>query len=400
MSGGTIESARPAASLRATRIAVLSLFLLNGVGIASWAAQVPYIKEKFALSEAVLGLALLAIAGGSVSALLFGGQIIARFGSRAITIAGAFGFCAALALLLTVPTFPLLLVVMACFGASIGAMEVALNVQAIGVEERYGRPIMSSFHALFSVGGLFGAALAGIVLSQGIAAPAHMVGVAIGLTLLAAISIGYLLPADAGQGDSGPAFALPTGPLLGLSVLAFFCLVAEGAMADWSAVYLRDRLGSDAAFAATGYAAFSIAMAAGRFGGDALRARLHAVPLVRASGALAAVGLGLSLLVPQPLVVLAGFACVGLGLSNVVPVLFTAAGRVPGVAAGTGIAAVASCGYFGFLIGPPLIGFVAQLTSLAWGLGVVVLLLALIVLLARGAARADGQAATASDPAQ
>lgn len=389
MSSGISASSRPATSLRATRLAVLSLFLLNGVGIASWAAQVPYIKDKFALSEGVLGVALLAIAAGSVSALLGGGPLVARLGSRTVTIAGAFGFCAALALLLTVPSFPLLLAVMVCFGACIGAMEVALNVQAIGVEERYGRPIMSSFHALFSVGGLLGAALAGLVLSQGIAAPAHTVAVAVALTLLTVVAMGYLLPTDSGQPESGPTIALPTGPLLGLSVLAFFCLVAEGAMADWSAVYLRERIGTDASFAAAGYAAFSVAMAAGRFGGDALRARLHATPLVRISGAVAALGLGIALLIPTPAATLAGFACVGLGLSNIVPVLFTAAGRVPGIAPGTGIAAVASCGYFGFLIGPPLIGFVAQLTTLAWGLAVVVLLLALIATLAHGAARAD-----------
>ena len=168
-------------------------------------------------------------------------------------------------------------------------------------------------------------------------------------------------------------------------------------MADWSAVYLRDHRGATPAVAAAGYAAFSVAMAAGRFGGDALRARLHAVPLVRLSGALAAFGLGVALIVARTPATLLGFACVGLGLSNVVPVLFTAAGRVPGIAPGTGIAAVASSGYFGFLIGPPAIGFVAQLTSLTGGLGVVALLLALIAILARGASGADRASAGPPD---
>lgn len=390
MTGGVLGASQPVADLRATRMAVYALFLLNGVGIASWAAHIPYVKEKFALSEGALGVALLAVAGGSVSALLFGGQIVARLGSRAVTIVGAFGFCAALPLLLIVPTFALLFPVLMLFGACIGAMEVALNVQAIGVEERYGRPIMSSFHALFSVGGLLGSALAGVALSWGVGDVPQMIAVGIGLAVLTLVAMSHLLPSDGGQPHSGPVIALPTGPLLSLGILAFFCLVAEGAMADWSAVYLRESLGTDAGFAAAGYAAFSVAMAAGRFGGDALRARIHAVPLVRWSGALAGVGLGAALLVGQPWATLLGFACVGLGLSNVVPVLFTAAGRTPGVAMSTGIAAVASFGYFGFLLGPPVIGFVAQLTTLTWGLGVVVLLLALIALLARGAARADG----------
>ncbi len=389
MSGGVGIETGPAVDTRRARWALLAIFLLNGVGIASWAAHVPTIKQKFGLSEAVLGMALLAVAVGSVGALLFGGGLVARCGSRAVTIAGAFGFCAALPLLLLAPTFPLLLPVLALFGACIGAMEVAANVQALGIEERYRRPIMSTFHALFSVGGLLGAAGAGLALARGVAPAAHLIGVALGLAALTAAGMRHLLPAAAGERHAGPAIALPTGPLVGLSVLAFFCLVAEGAMADWSAVYLRDRLGADPGFAAAGYAAFSVAMAAGRFGGDALRARLRAVPLVRASGIIAAVGLGLALIVAQPLATLAGFACVGLGLANIVPVLFAAAGRTPGAAPGAGIAAVASVGYFGFLVGPPLIGFVAQLTSLAGGLGLVVVLLALIALLARGAASAD-----------
>jgi fucose permease len=368
---------------------LLSLFLLNGVGLASWAAHVPYIKEKFALSAAALGLALLVVAVGSVAALLLGGQLVARRGSRAVTIAGGFGFCVALTLLLTVPALWMLFPVLAFFGACVGAMEVAINVEAIAVEERYGRPIMSSFHALFSVGGLLGAAVAALALKQGVSPVAHIVAVALGLAVLVVLAMPHLERTGLGQGQAAPAIALPTGPLLGLGILAFFCLVGEGAMADWSAVYLHESLGTDAGFAAAGYAAFSVAMAAGRFGGDVLRARLHAVPLVRLSGAVAAVGLGLGLLVGQPLAMLAGFACVGLGLSNVVPVLFTAAGRTPGVPTSTGVAAVASFGYFGFLIGPPVIGFVAQLTTLTWGLGVLVLFLALIALLAGGAARAD-----------
>lgn len=389
MRSGAIGAVRPSGELRAKRWAIFALFLLNGVGLASWASHVPYIKEKFALSEAVLGMALLAVAAGSVSALLLGGQLVARLGSRAVTIGGAFGFCVALSLLLVVPVFALLFPVLAFFGACIGAMEVAINVQAIGVEERFGRPIMSSFHALFSVGGLLGAAIAAFTLRAGVPPVAHMVAIAIGLAVLTVFAMPHLLPSDGEQAHDGPAIALPTGPLLGLGILAFFCLVAEGAMADWSAVYLRESLGTEASFAAAGYAAFSVAMAVGRFSGDTLRSRLHAVTLVRLSGALAAMGLGLGLLAAQPLATLAGFACVGLGLSNVVPVLFTAAGRTPGVPMSTGIAAVASFGYFGFLLGPPVIGFVAQLTTLTWGLGVLVLLLTLIALLAGGAARAD-----------
>jgi fucose permease len=164
-------------------------------------------------------------------------------------------------------------------------------------------------------------------------------------------------------------------------------MVAEGAMADWSAVYLRDALGADAGLAAAGYAAFSLTMAAGRFAGDALRARVSAARLVRLGGGTAALGLGAALLVGHPSAALIGFGCVGLGLSNVVPVLFSAAGRAPGVPTGTAIAAVASAGYAGFLAGPPVIGFVAQATTLTAGLGLVVLCLAAVAVGAGSAGR-------------
>ncbi len=375
--------------IRAARWAVLGVFLLNGVGIASWAAHVPTVKARFGLSDATLGIALLAVAIGSVSALLFGGKLVARFGSRMVVIAGEVGFCLLLAALLVAPTLPVLLVLLAGFGACIGAMEVAANVQAFTVETGYGRPIMSTFHALFSVGGLLGAAVAVYALSHGVAPALHMGIIAAVLGLLTVIGAPWLPRADLDQQEGGAALALPTGPLLGLGLLAFFCLVAEGAMADWSAVYLRDSLGTTAGFAAAGYAAFSLAMAAGRLGGDALRARLHGVPLIRISGAVAALGLGVALVVAQPYAALIGFACVGLGLANIVPVLFAAAGRVAGVAVGTGIAAVASAGYFGFLVGPPLIGFVAQATSLTGGLGLVTILMALLAVFAHGATPAD-----------
>jgi len=377
------------AGLRATRVALSALFLLNGVGIASWAAHVPFIKQRFGFSDATLGLGLLLMALGSVVALLGGAPLVARLGSRIVIGVAALVFCAALPLLMLVPVAPLLFLLLPIFGASIGAMEVAINTEAVAVEGRFARPIMSSFHALFSVGGLLGAALAALALALGVAPPAHMGVVALALVALVVIAIPYLLPAAPAREGGGSPLTLPRGPLLALGVLAFFCLVVEGAMADWSAVYLRERLGTGAAFAAAGYAAFSVAMAAGRFGGDWLRARTSAVILVRLSAMLAALGLGLSLLIAQPLAALLGFACVGLGLANIVPILFTAAGRTSGVASEIGIATVASCGYFGFLIGPPLIGFVAQATSLAWGLALVALFIAFIALLAGRAGRAE-----------
>ncbi len=372
----------PSIALRRARWATLGIFLTNGVVIASWVAHIPLIKQRFALSDGALGLTLLVIAIGSIASLLTTGGVIARVGSRMVNIVAVLLFCAILPLLLFVGSFPLLLVLLVLFGATIGAMEVAANVQAVAVEERYGRPIMSTFHALFSTGGLIGAGIASLLLSQQVDPMLHVVIVAVAMALLALATLRWLLPPEVDQMSDAPAIALPMGPLMGLGLLAFFGLVGEGAMADWSAVYLRDTLGTDAGFAAAGFAAYSLAMAVGRFSGDAIRTRFRSVALVRWSGILAAVGLSFGLLIGHPIAALLGFACVGIGLSNIVPVLFSAAGRTPGVASGTGIAAVATAGYFGFLAGPPLIGFVAQATNLTIGLGIVAVFTALIALMA------------------
>jgi len=370
---------------RAARRAVLAIFFVDGAAVATWAANVPLVKERFQLDTGVLGLTLFAIAAGSVIALVLVGGVIVRVGSRVVTSATALALCVTLSLLVLAPSFPALVAALFLFGVTQSALDVAMNSQAVAVEANYRRPIMSSFHALFSLGGLAGAGAASFFLSRGVPGEAEVLGAALVLGALGAISLGALLPAAKDDGSGGPSFALPTDFLLALGVIAFLSLLSEGAMADWSAVYLRTDFGSSAGFAATGYAAFSLAMAAGRFIGDPVRERLDAVPLLRLSGGVSALGLALGLIVGQPLAAVAGFACVGFGLANVVPVLFSAAGRARNVPTGTAIAGVATVGYLGFLAGPPIIGLLAQATTLAVGLGLVVICTALIALLAGNA---------------
>lgn len=361
---------------------MLAVFFVNGAALATWAAQVPLVKEKFRLSDDVLGLALMAIAVGSVIALLLAGAVVARVGSRATTGLATLVLCLALAALVLVPTFPLLVAALLLLGLASGTLDVAMNAQAVAVEARYRQPLMSSFHALFSLGGLVGAALASVILSAGIPGAAEVVVVSIVLAATGALAWRSLLPTHPASIPRGPIFVVPSGPLLGLGILALLSLLSEGAMSDWSAVYLRTSLGTSASFAALGYAAFSLAMAAGRLVGDPLRARLTSLPLLRLSGGIAALGLGIALVVGQPEVALIGFACVGLGLANVVPLIFSAAGHVPNVPASTAIAAVATVGYLGFVAGPPLIGFTARVATLPVGLGLVVISTAFIVPLA------------------
>ena len=284
---------------------------------------------------------------------------------------------------------PLLVVSLVLFGAMNGALDVSMNAQAVAVEKSYGRPIMSSFHAAFSLGGLAGAGGGGLIASLGVGVATHFLGVAIVIALGIVVARRALLPAeaDAGGNEEGPAFARPTRALLGLGVISFCVLLGEGAIGDWSAVYLRNTLSTGAGFAAAGYAAFSLMMVAGRITGDRLTSYLGPVRLVRLGGAVAAAGLGLSLAVGHPLVALAGFAAAGAGFSIVFPLALSAAGRTKETAAGPALAAVSTLGYTGFLAGPPIIGFLAQLSNLGAALYVVVLLSAAIVPLAGAVGR-------------
>ena len=374
---------------RAARLAVLTLFFVNGTVLSSWVPHIPLIKERLGLSEGVLGLALLGTAVGAITAMPLAGVFIARLGSQRVMRVATVAFCLSLPLPVLVPTLPFLVIALVIFGAGNGAMDVAMNAQAVGVEKAHGGAIMSSFHAFFSVGGLAGSSLGGLLLWAGVSPAIHVLLVTFVFGLVGLVALRWLWVDRAEDAEAGgPTFVRPTGPLLALGVLAFFVLVGEGAVADWSAVYLRDTLGTGAGLAALGYAAFSLMMALGRFTGDRMVARFGPVPLMRSSAALAAAGLGAGLLIGRPVVAILGFGCVGLGMSNLIPILFSAAGRTPGVNAGTAIAAVSSAGYFGFLAGPPLIGLLAELTSLPAALGLVVLFTALVAVFAHAAGHA------------
>jgi len=242
--------------------------------------------------------------------------------------------------------------------------------------------MLSSFHGLFSTGGLIGAGLASGAMAAGVSDAAHVLAVALGGLALVLALRRDLLPAAPDPGPPPPVFVRPPRALAGLGLLTFCALLAEGAIGDWSAVYLQDELGAPRALGGVGFAAFSLAMAAGRFAGDRMRARVGPVRLLRASGALAAAGLAGSLALGHPGAAVAGLALVGLGLANTVPVLFGAAGRVGAVPAGTALAAVATTGYGGFLVGPPLIGLSAEALGLS---GALLLVAAACAWLALGA---------------
>lgn len=369
---------------RASR-AVRAQFFVLGVMFATWGVHVPTVKGAYGLGEQALALAMLAGGVGALLALAQAGRIVGRFGPAAV--AGAMGVlcCAAIAALLAWPVYGALLAVMGVFGVSGSLLDVAINTEATEIEHQTGRPLMSGFHGMFSLGGMAGAGLGSVAPALGLTPQGHLF-VATGLgAVVSLLASRVMLPVPERSGEAQHPLSLPRGPLMLLGVLAAMGLIAEGAMYDWSVLFMKQERDSPASTAALAYASFSGAMAAGRFGGDWVRARLSGPTLMRASGVLAAAGMALALAVPSAGVALAGFALVGLGLSNVVPVLFSAASQVPGVSPAHGIAAVSGVGYLGMMAGPPLIGLIAERASLAAGLVVVVVFAVFMALTAKRA---------------
>ncbi len=372
--------------------ALRAQFFVSGALLATWGVHVPTVKAHFGLGERALGLAMLASGVGALLALMQAGRLVGRFGPRAVSAVTGLACCLLIAGLIAFDRYGALVALLLAFGVVASLFDVSINAEATEIERLTGRALMSGFHGMFSLGGMAGAA-AGSALTGGAGMPAgqHLaLAAVVGAALVVAGCLGMLRSTAAGSESGGPRLSLPRGPLFLVGLLAAMGLMAEGALYDWSVLYMKQALLSDAGTAALAYASFSGAMAAGRFGGDAVRARVSSVPLLRASGWLAAAGMALALLVPHPGVALAGFALVGLGLSNVVPILFSSAAKVPGVTPAHGIAAVSSIGYLGMMAGPPVIGFIAESTSLTTGLFTVVAFAACFALAARRALPAPG----------
>lgn len=366
---------------RNARIAVTLVFFLNGMGFSSWIARIPEVQDTLAISEGELGLALLGLGVGALVSLLVAGGLVVKLGSRPVTVLTAVAFCALLPLPALAPNLILLALALCILGIFGGALDVAMNAQGVLVQQRYGRPILSSMHAAFSFGGFAGAAAGGLLAGAGVTPEQHLLGAAVVLTTAAYLSTRRLLPASADASKGGSTFAKPSRALAALGIVAFCGLVIEGAMADWGAVYLSNVLETGPGLAAGGFAAFSLTMGIGRLTGDRLVYLSNPVTIVRYGSAVAAAGMGLALWSSQPLVAILGFALVGAGLANIIPVIFSAAANIPGIAPGPGIAAVATTSYFGFLAGPPAIGLVAELVTLRVALVILVVLAATMTLL-------------------
>lgn len=356
--------------LVAARWATFSIFVANGFGFGAWATSIPSLKAMLSISAAQLSWALLAMSIGGVIAMQPASRIIQKVGGtgRATGLTG-YLFAAALALPLLAPNLIALVIACALVGATICLMDVSMNAHATRIEADWGSAINSSFHAGFSLGGLLGTGFGAMLLTLHV--PTHFLLVPVAAIVLAVIALAapHLGPGDTVKREQGPIFRLPEKSIALLAVVLTLCFMSEGAMADWSGIYLTS-LGETPARAAAGYAAFSATMVLGRFFGDIVVQRLGR-PLVIGSGcALAALGLIVATALPWFYAIVAGFALVGAGLSNVVPCVFsTAAARASSPAAG--IAEVSTAGFGGFLTGPPLIGAVAARYGMRSGIGVI-----------------------------
>ncbi|MEO0331915.1 MAG: MFS transporter [Bacteroidota bacterium] len=372
--------------LQKARIAVSVIFFVNGAGFASWVPHIPMIRKRFNLSESELGLTLLIIAIGAILAMPVAGGLVEKLGSKRIVSFASVGFCILLAVLLLMPNYLSLAVLLFLFGMVNGSMDVAMNAHGVLMEQKYRQAIMSSFHGLFSSGGLVGAGLASAFLAIGFTPAQHMVITLSILFILVLVALKFLLPPEKVEKNDStkkePLLVFPSQPLVWyLALLGFFILMAEGAMADWTAIHIMDLPNATASLAAIGFAAFSLTMATGRLLGDRIVRAVGRPKVLRFGSLIAAIGLLVVFLIPEIWGAIIGFGLVGVGLSNVIPIIFSSAGYANPKAPGRGIAAVTTMGYFGFLIGPPLIGFIAEGISLngAWlmlaiFLGVVVVL--------------------------
>ena len=344
------------------QIATRAAFFIPGFVIACWAPLVPFAKDRAQLDDGSLGMVLLCLGLGSLFAMPLSGVLAARFGCRAVMLATVVLMVLTLPLLALAPTQVTIGLVLLAFGAAIGAMDCVMNIQAVAVERESGRSMMSGFHAFYSIGSLAGATGVTLLLSVGVSALGAALAVAVGAVLVTFGSNTFWRSERVAQ--SGAAFALPKGIVIVIGAVCFVSFLAEGSMLDWSAVFLHEVRGVDVAHAGWGFVAFNLAMTVTRLFGDRLVDQLGRSKAVLVGGLLACGGFLLATLVSSFPVALVGYALVGIGCANIVPVMFTLAGMQTRMPESVAIPAVTTMGYAGVLLGPAMIGGIAQHWSL------------------------------------
>ncbi|MBV9986824.1 MAG: MFS transporter [Chitinophagaceae bacterium] len=358
---------------RAQRVAVACFFFVVGLSFASWASRIPDIKARLGLNEALLGGVLFALPVGSMLSMPLSGWLVARFGSkRIVTIAT---ICYPLMLIVIGLTASVWQLVAALFGFGLlGNMcNISINTQAVGVESQYGRSIMASFHGLWSLAGFCGAAIGKLMVAADLS-PFYHFCIVCAVSIVLVISVrGSAVEKDAAHPDQ-PIFAKPDNHLLKLGLIAFSCMACEGTMFDWSGVYFQEVVQAPKAQITLGYACFMGTMATGRFLGDRIVTAFGRQRVLQLSGIVITTGLLTAVLFPTLVMAALGFLLVGFGVSSVVPLVYSSAGKSKKFSPGVALAAVSTIGFLGFLIGPPVIGFIAHALSLRWSFTLIAVL--------------------------
>ena len=367
--------------LRAAHAALAVAFLAFGATDGTWAARLPAIQHGLGLNSGQLGIVIFAVSIAAMAALLPAGWLTSHRGSRGPAQLGLLVCALGLTLAAFAPGLRTLVLSAGVLGAGIGLADISANAHGVTLEDRVGRPLLSGLHGSWSIGLLTGSAIAAVAAAAGAGPKVLFPAVAVGVAAVAVLVMPRLLPGAEDATVESARFALPRGALALPAFLTFCSMFAESATMNWSAVFLAGPAGAGAALAAGGVVAFSVAMAFARLGGDPLTVRWGVGGLARRGGFLSAAGMLLAIATRSPAPALVGFACVGAGCAAIVPALFRVAAAAPGVAAGAGIAAVATAGYTGSVVEGPVIGFLARGIGLSGALGLVVAASAAIALL-------------------
>ncbi|MDM7932790.1 MFS transporter [Tabrizicola sp.] len=384
---------------RRARWAVAAMFMANGFVMGAWAPQIPLLMPRHQVTESVLGLLILVLGLGAVTAMLFAGRLISLYGGRKVLSVFSLALIPVLPMVVFSPNLWVLAVFMAVFGAMAGCMDVAMNAQAVEIERRLDRAIMSSSHGFWSLGGFIGGSAGSFVIAYW-GSEVQSLATAAVVAVLVTAAMPFLLPGEPaarpvaavgaeGSGAKGPRLFPRDFHVWLLGFLALFAMVPEGAVLDWAAIYLQKELGSDVFVSGLGFAFFAGAMAVMRFAGDSVRNRFGAVRTLRFSGLLGAAGMMGGALAPYDWVAIASFFVAGLGVANMVPILFSAAGNHPRLPSAVAISIVTMVGYCGILVAPSSIGFLAEAVGFRPTYAGLSVLLVIVSLLATRAADAD-----------
>ncbi|MFD3002307.1 MFS transporter [Pontibacter toksunensis] len=346
------------------RVAVGCFYFLQGISFASWGSRIPTIQQQMGLSEAELGGVLLALPVGLLLSLPVAGWAIAKVGSRSILIFSGILYSTTLVAIGYSESTVQLVMALFVFGFAGNLMNISVNTQGVGVEDLYQKSIMASFHGMWSLAGFTGAAIGTLMIGQGVAPFHHFLLIMFLSYVAIAVASRFVLRGDVNSDTDKPVFVMPDKSLIDLGVICFFAMICEGAMFDWSGVYFKKVIGAEGAWIGAGYTAFMCTMAGTRFVADWFTRRFGMQRILQASGLLTASGLLIAVLLPHLYTAILGFLFVGAGVSAVVPLVYSAAGKSKVMSPGVALAAVSTIGFFGFLLGPPLIGFIAGSTSL------------------------------------